>query len=274
MKSPCNHVARPLSSAFTLIELLVVVAIISILASIAVPNFLDAKVRANVSRVKNDLRAISTAAETYHIDNDHYPYRRGTGTLNPNYLPGDTNPFSYHYGQYSSYPAIPERLAAGNSDIHLKIAQMSHLTTPIAYMTVLPIDVFDTHNTYPDNLLDYWDETQTSWFINSSPLLVRMDSVALAHRVRNPVDVGYMLSSVGPDGYLGAGSFNYKGWVTPSSQLQFSMYYGAYDPTNGTISSGNIYLAPQMGGLDNTGRSIFNKCFPEDLKGSWPIILK
>ena len=36
--------------AFTLIELLIVVAIISILAGIAVPNFLDAYTRAKVSK--------------------------------------------------------------------------------------------------------------------------------------------------------------------------------------------------------------------------------
>ena len=38
---------------FTLIELLIVVAIIAILAAIAVPNFLEAQVRAKVSRVKS-----------------------------------------------------------------------------------------------------------------------------------------------------------------------------------------------------------------------------
>jgi prepilin-type N-terminal cleavage/methylation domain-containing protein len=38
---------------FTLIELLIVVAIIAILAAIAVPNFLEAQVRAKVSRVTN-----------------------------------------------------------------------------------------------------------------------------------------------------------------------------------------------------------------------------
>ncbi len=59
---------------FTLIELLIVVAIIGILAAIAVPNFLNAQTKASLARVKSDLRAVETALEMYHLDNNAYPY--------------------------------------------------------------------------------------------------------------------------------------------------------------------------------------------------------
>lgn len=59
--------------AFTLIELLIVVAIIAILASIAVPNFLEAQTRAKTSRARTDLRAIATALEAYRMDSNQYP---------------------------------------------------------------------------------------------------------------------------------------------------------------------------------------------------------
>ncbi len=59
--------------AFTLIELLIVVAIIAILAAIALPNFLEAQVRAKVPRTKTDLRTMATGMESYAVDNNAYP---------------------------------------------------------------------------------------------------------------------------------------------------------------------------------------------------------
>ena len=66
-----------MKKGFTLIELLIVVAIIAILAAIAVPNFLEAQVRAKIGRVKSDHRTIGLALESYGIDsNGKYPAGR------------------------------------------------------------------------------------------------------------------------------------------------------------------------------------------------------
>ena len=61
------------NKGFTLIELLIVVAIIAILAAIAIPNFLQAQVRAKVSRAKAEMRTAGTALESYFVDNNEYP---------------------------------------------------------------------------------------------------------------------------------------------------------------------------------------------------------
>ncbi len=96
-----------MKQGFTLIELLIVVAIIGILAAIAVPNFLNAQVRAKVSRVYSDMRSLAGAIEMYKIDN----------------------------GNKVPYPILP----AGNTDWYMRQVRM---TTPIAYINSLPLDPF------------------------------------------------------------------------------------------------------------------------------------
>ena len=61
---------------FTLIELLIVVAIIGVLAAIAVPNFLNAQMRAKIAHVEAELKNIGTALEMYRMDNGIYPVWR------------------------------------------------------------------------------------------------------------------------------------------------------------------------------------------------------
>ena len=55
---------------FSLIELLIVVAIILIIAAIAIPNLLQARVAANEASAVNSLRTVNTAMITY---NSNYP---------------------------------------------------------------------------------------------------------------------------------------------------------------------------------------------------------
>ena len=59
---------------FTLVEIMIVVAIIALLAAIAIPNLLRAKISANDALAKSALRTMSTASETYGTANSgNYP---------------------------------------------------------------------------------------------------------------------------------------------------------------------------------------------------------
>jgi type IV pilus assembly protein PilA len=56
------------ANGFTLIELMIVVAIIGILASIAIPNFLMFQLRSKTSEAKTNLAAIRTAEEGHFAE--------------------------------------------------------------------------------------------------------------------------------------------------------------------------------------------------------------
>ena len=59
---------------FTLVEIMIVVAIIALLAAIAIPNLLRAKLSANDALAKGTLRSLSTASETFATSSSgNYP---------------------------------------------------------------------------------------------------------------------------------------------------------------------------------------------------------
>jgi len=57
---------------FTLIELLIVVVIIGILASIAIPKFVNTKEKSYLAQMKSDLRNLATAEEAFFYDSAKY----------------------------------------------------------------------------------------------------------------------------------------------------------------------------------------------------------
>ncbi|MDK2972804.1 MAG: hypothetical protein PWP23_2559 [Candidatus Sumerlaeota bacterium] len=192
----CVRTARQRTGAFTLIELLIVVSIISILASIAVPNFLEAQTRAKVARVKADMRSVATALEAYAVDNNKYPPRKPART--------------------TAFRVI--------GDANTRAEDLARITTPIQYMTKVPIDIFENRLAPPNNLFDYWDS-------------VILDGIAGDYTGTPP----WCLVSIGPDGEMGM----FAQWGNlPYQSANLAGYRSDYDPTNGTISDGNIYRGP------------------------------
>jgi prepilin-type N-terminal cleavage/methylation domain-containing protein len=194
--------------AFTLIELLIVVAIIAILAAIAVPNFLEAQTRAKVSRGLADMRSIATGLESYKVDTNKYPpdyqlYQQGGG--------GGTT------GQFAN-------------------ACLGRLTTPVAYITAIPLNVFTYRNSWYDGDPRWYGyKSEDNWRTIVLP--------GIQTRPDAELNKLWVLESVGPDQHSNWGSYAMFGQKVLNS-IGFIQGGGGpgciYDATNGTVSAGDI----------------------------------
>ena len=111
---------RGKSEGFTLIELLIVVAIIGIIASMAIPNLMNAVDRGKQKRTMADLRVIGTAIDSYSIDHSHYP-AAGTivglaAQLTPDYLPRPILTDGWSKGFIISSTAAQYTVCSGGKD--------------------------------------------------------------------------------------------------------------------------------------------------------------
>lgn len=81
--------------AFTLIELLIVVAILGLLSAIAIPNFLNAQVKAKLANSYANMKTIQTAIATYTLDHRNAPIDQGPDALDGITYLALTTPVSY-----------------------------------------------------------------------------------------------------------------------------------------------------------------------------------
>jgi prepilin-type N-terminal cleavage/methylation domain-containing protein len=206
---------------FTLIELLIVVAIIAILAAIAVPNFLEAQVRSKVSRCKADMRSLATAIEAYQVDNNKYP-----SIVAPT-------------SQWGPRPETPNDLINGPSVFYQGEVGISSrfvwISTPIAYITSVFRDPFINQavkfayapNGQIQQAYDTYDyvDALTLW---------EGGRIGGTRGASGTSGAQWHVVGAGPDkvNAYGGGPTSY-GIVTNEQGVD-------YDPTNGTISTGDI----------------------------------
>ena len=71
---------------FTLVEIMIVVAIIALLAAIAIPNLLRARLQANESAAQSALKSIATGEVSYRSANTDYATLTELGAATPAYI--------------------------------------------------------------------------------------------------------------------------------------------------------------------------------------------
>jgi len=204
---PTAHGRRSFRAAFTLIELIIVVAIIAILALIALPNLLTAQIRAKVARAKADLRTVAISIDAYNVDNNRYP---------PPIAYLGSGPYTIEDPSEDEYEAfVPMRV-----------------TTPIAYISLLPQDPFGLikeKTEHPPRATFHYSEQENN--AGSEIDLPDFISNRLGTLgVPAAKSCKYFLGSHGPD--------------LQDPQNSPSLY----DPTNGVISIGDLcYFGPGIG---------------------------
>jgi prepilin-type N-terminal cleavage/methylation domain-containing protein len=212
---PSLRPSRNRFPAFTLIELLIVVAIIAILAAIAVPNFLEAQVRAKVSRAHADMRTLAMLLETYAVDNSMYPQAEVNGTLK--YLWQLSTPVAYCANSNFDDPFTPH----GPSTNH------NVTIATLRYFGFSNRGYLDTHSSPPSVAGQLYSPRTPKYGEDDEDLRI----------------LWFLVFCHGPNGVIdnlnvaGGGRF-VRDPVMADPKL-FVSY--VYDPSNGTVSPGEIF---------------------------------
>jgi len=199
--------------AFTLIELLVVVSIIGILATIAVPNFVEAVVRSKVARCRADMVSLGTAVMAYAVDWNEYPPRQN-----------DPRPLDL---------------------LSVQGTCARFITSPIAYITSYPSGPFG-YLPAPEGRVP-----STYLYIHvrgglgevyagdgATQLAPEMQDILRNWKARG---LEFVFMTYGPDGEPGGGQlFRWPPGVPPGAGPSLPSDLIEYDPTNGTVSTGIV----------------------------------
>jgi prepilin-type N-terminal cleavage/methylation domain-containing protein len=205
------------TSGFTLIELLIVIAIILILIAIALPNFLEAQLRASVARAKADMKSLVIATEGYKND---WRLREPKTDFEPVNRP----PFGY-----SEWWGFASHL----------------LTTPVKFISSQPVDAFGDTWT-----LGFWTQNLRGKTNEAPYTVIRLTygchTWPIGGQISNNPGVVKAAGGATPiprQFVEGCRKSGYIYYSSSTDHIDSTVWLAPafYSPTNGTTSFGDIY---------------------------------
>jgi len=179
-------------AGFTLVELITVFAVISILSLLTIRSVFTAKVKAEISKAQTDFYQLNQAIKLFTLDHHHQP--------------PSSNAVVFGY--------VPRN-----------VESMDELTTPVVYLSTLPVSPWQGKNLFIRNQMDDAVQSRIAARTGNAPEDDWTDYPDYTYsqfhpQLKNP-ERDWVLYSYGP--------------VRVTTSL-------AYHPSNGLTSIGSIYL--------------------------------
>lgn len=225
--------------AFTLVELLVVMAIISLLASLVLSSLAGARMKANDTKIAEDLRQVRKSIEIYYNDNNSFPNPEISSVDNHNI---DVLAFDSSSGGWSNKLTFFVKTAEAQSAVHstplcANFDRVANQLVSKKYLSSRPVHPYDNDASG----ICYKAKRTLSSFVAYGILNARVNTNDGARSKRT----GFIAGDTSPDGIRSVNNAVSSSSAAVALDEEFERGYPAGE------SVGDEFLFDEFGDIDS-----------------------